>query len=63
MPEVEDSPATGTIYQMKAISTVNSECEILFQGYCTVLLFIIWLTDFACCNWSIPGSVSSRTDL
>ena len=63
MPEVEDSPATGAIYQMKAISTVNSECEILFQGYCTVLLFIIWLTDFACCNWSIPGSVSSRTDL
>ena len=26
--------------------------------------FIIWLTDFACCDWSIPArSVSSRTDL
>ena len=20
-----------------------------------VMIFIIWLTDFACCDWSIPG--------
>ena len=23
--------------------------------YSTVQYIIIWLTDFACCDWSIPG--------
>ena len=23
--------------------------------YCIILYFIIWLTDLACCDWSIPG--------
>ena len=23
--------------------------------WCAVLYFIIWLTDFACCDWLIPG--------
>ena len=23
--------------------------------YRLITLFIIWLTDFACCDWSIPG--------
>ena len=27
-----------------------------FEGFCiTINNFIIWLTDFACCDWSIPG--------
>ena len=24
-------------------------------GYVIIKVVIIWLTDFACCDWSIPG--------
>ena len=32
-------------------------CIILYYIilYCIILYFTIWLTDFACCDWSIPG--------
>ena len=48
-----------TILYYTVLYSIALHCIVL---YCTVLYFIIWLTDFACCDWSIPGSqVAVRT--
>ena len=30
-------------------------CFESFLSRQSICIFIIWLTDFACCDWSIPG--------